>query len=112
MAMNTGALETLAYNAFEIRNLNRSFLNTNFSRRQHFSDYYVENASFLKMDNLQLTYDFGKITKHIDLHVTANVQNVFTVTNYSGIDPEVSYGIDSNVYPRPRTYSLTIGLNF
>ena len=112
MAMNTGALETLAYNAFEIRNMNRSFLTTNFTTRQHYSDYYVENASFLKMDNLQLSYDFGNIGKGVNLHLTGTIQNVFTITNYTGIDPEVSYGIDSSVYPRPRTYSLTLGLNF
>lgn len=112
MAMNTGAWETVAYNSFEIRNLNRSYLDTHFSKRQHFSDYYVENASFLKMDNLQLTYDFGNVWRSLNLHLTATVQNVFTITNYTGIDPEVSYGIDSNVYPRPRTYSLTVGLNF
>lgn len=112
MAMNTGAIETMSYNAFEIRNMNRSFLETNFMRRQHFSDHYVENASFLKMDNLQLSYDFGNVGYGINLHLSANVQNVFTVTNYSGIDPEVSYGIDSSVYPRPRTYSMTVGLNF
>ena len=72
----------------------------------------MENASFLKMDNLQLSYDFGKVWRSVNLHLSANIQNVFTITNYSGIDPEVSYGIDSNVYPRPRTYSLTVGLNF
>lgn len=112
MAMNTGAWETVAYNAFELRNLNKSYLETGFSKRQHFSDHYVENASFLKMDNLQLTYDFGNVWRTLNLHLTATVQNVFTITNYSGIDPEVSYGIDSSVYPRPRTYSLTVGLNF
>lgn len=112
MAMNTGAWETVAYNAFELRNLNRSYLDTRFSMRQHYSDHYVENASFLKMDNLQLTYDFGNVWRTLNLHLTATVQNVFTITDYTGIDPEVSYGIDSNVYPRPRTYSLTVGLNF
>lgn len=112
MAMNTGAWETVAYNSFELRNLNKSYLDTHFSKRQHFSDYYVENASFLKMDNLQLTYDFGNVWRTLNLHLTATVQNVFTITKYKGVDPEVSYGIDSNVYPRPRTYSLTVGLNF
>lgn len=112
MAMNTGAWETVSYNAYQLNNLNRSYLDTGFSMRQHYSDHYVENASFLKMDNLQLSYDFGDIGRGVNLHLSANVQNVFTITNYSGIDPEVSYGIDSNVYPRPRTYSLTVGLNF
>lgn len=112
MAMNTGAWETVSYNAYQLNNLNRSYLDTGFSVRQHYSDHYVENASFLKMDNLQLTYDFGNVGHDVNLHLSANVQNVFTITNYSGIDPEVSYGIDSSVYPRPRTYSMTVGLNF
>lgn len=112
MAMNTGAWETMSYNDYQLNNLNRSFLDTRFTRRQFQSDYYLENASFLKMDNLQLTYDFGKIYRSLNLHVSAMVQNVFTITNYSGVDPETSNGVDTAVYPRPRTYSVTVGLNF
>lgn len=112
MAMNTGAWETMSYNDYQLNNLNRSFLDTRFTRRQFQSDYYLENASFLKMDNLQLTYDFGKIYRSLNLHVSAMVQNVFTITNYSGVDPETANGVDTAVYPRPRTYSLTVGLNF
>ena len=52
MAMNTGAWETMSYNDYQLNNLNRSFLDTRFQRRQFLSDYYLENASFLKMDNL------------------------------------------------------------
>lgn len=63
MAMNTGAWETMSYNDYQLNNLNRSFLDTRFQRRQYLSDYYLENASFLKMDNLQLAYDFGKFTR-------------------------------------------------
>lgn len=111
-AMNMGAWETVSYNAYQLNNLNSSYLETGFAVRQHFSDHYVENASFLKMDNLQLSYDFGRVCDGLSLNLSANVQNVFTITNYSGIDPEVSGGIDSSVYPRPRTYSLTVGLNF
>lgn len=113
MAMNTGAWETVSYNAYQLNNLNRSFLATGFQTRQHLSDYYVENASFLKMDNLSLSYDFGKVGRWIsDLTVSALVQNVFTITNYDGVDPEVPNGMDSSFYPRPRTYSLSIGLQF
>ena len=64
------------------------------------------------MDNLQLSYDIGRLWRTLSIHLSANIQNVFTITNYSGIDPEVNGGIDSSVYPRPRTYSLTVGLNF
>lgn len=65
MAMNTGAWETMSYNDYQLNNLNRSFLDTRFTKRQFLSDYYLENASFLKMDNLQLSYDFGHIYKTI-----------------------------------------------
>lgn len=112
MSMNTGAWETMSYNDYQLNNLNRSFLDTRFQRRQYLSDYYLENASFLKMDNLQLAYDFGQVCKGLSLHVSAMVQNVFTVTKYKGVDPESSSGVDTAVYPRPRTYSATIGLNF
>ena len=64
------------------------------------------------MDNLQLSYNFGRIYKSLDLHISAMVQNVFTVTKYKGVDPESDWGIESSMYPRPRTYSLTVGLNF
>lgn len=112
MAMNTGAWETMSYNDYQLNNLNRSYLATRFNKRQYQSDYYLENASFLKMDNLQLSYDFGKIYKQLSLHASAMVQNVFTITNYKGVDPETASGVDTAVYPRPRTYSLTLGLNF
>lgn len=112
MAANMGAWECTTWCATQINNLSESFLDTNFRNRQYASDYYVENASFLKMDNLQLSYNFGKVTKWLDLHVSAMVQNVFTITKYKGMDPECAYGIETSAYPRPRTYSLTIGLNF
>jgi len=75
------------------------------------SDYYLYNASFLKMDNAHLGYNFGKLFKNTtDLRVSFNVQNVFTITKYPGVDPEVSTGIDNNFYPRPRTFVLGLNL--
>jgi iron complex outermembrane receptor protein len=112
MAMNTGAWETMSYNDYQLNRLNSSYLKTGFQVRQHESDLYVENASFLKMDNLQLSYDFGQVTKWLRVNASIMVQNVFTITNYTGVDPECQSGIDMTVYPRPRTYSLTIGLDF
>lgn len=102
----------MSWNVGQVNNLSKSFLDTQFQRRQYGSDLYVENASFLKMDNLQLTYNFGRVGKVADINVSAMVQNVFTVTKYSGVDPESDWGIENTMYPRPRTYSLTIGLNF
>ncbi len=112
MSANMGAWECTTWCAGQNNNLSKSFLETGFQNRQYLSDYYVENASFLKMDNVQLSYDFGQVTRWLNLHVSAMVQNVFTVTNYKGIDPESATGVDTSVYPRPRTYSVTLGLTF
>ena len=112
MGMSTGAFETVSYNNSQLNNLNTSFLKTGFKTRQYLSDYYVENASFLKLDNLSLSYNVGKINKLASLTVSAMVQNVFTITGYSGTDPEVPNGMDNSFYPRPRTYSVSLGLQF
>lgn len=66
------------------------------------------------MDNLGLSYDFGSIKKgkSANLRVSANCQNVFIVSDYKGIDPESTTGVDFNLYPRPRTYTLGLNLGF
>ncbi|MDR1526415.1 MAG: TonB-dependent receptor [Dysgonamonadaceae bacterium] len=95
-----------------LQNSVRDIQNTGFFTQQLMSDYYVQNASFLKMDYMQLMYDFGKIAKQLELRVNATVQNVFTLTKYQGIDPEIAGGIDRNFYPNPRTFSVGFNLNF
>ncbi len=102
-----------------IYNLNAEVLNTGFSsttRREqiNLSDYFVENASFVRMDNVNVGYDISNLFKAKKLNANLNfiVQNVFTTTNYSGLDPEVAGGIDGNIYPRPRTYNLNLNINF
>ncbi len=96
-----------------LSNAAANVLTTNFVLPQYLSDYYIENASFVRMDNIRLSYNFGKIISHtVNLNVSATVQNVFTITKYSGLDPEIPNGIDNNFYPRPRTYSLGINLGF
>ncbi|WP_291855145.1 TonB-dependent receptor [Marinilabilia sp.] len=112
MAMNTGALGTMSYNAYQLNNLNNSYLETGFRSRQYLSDYYVENASFLKMDNVTLGYNFGRVNNWLRVNAMAMVQNVFTITEYSGVDPEVPQGMDLSFYPRPRIFSLSVGLEF
>ncbi len=77
------------------------------------SDYYIQNASFLKMDNINVGYNFGKVfNQKASLRVSANVQNVFVITKYKGVDPEINGGIDNNFYPRPRTFVLGLNLDF
>ncbi|MDD3033339.1 MAG: hypothetical protein PHT25_01965 [Bacteroidales bacterium] len=103
--------QTLNPNNF-LMNTIKDINNTGFYNKQLFSDYYIENASFLKMDYLQFMYDFGKISGIADLKLNFSVQNVFTITKYKGIDPEIAGGIDNNFYPNPRTFSLGLSLNF
>lgn len=112
MAVNTGATETMKYSAPQLNNLSSSYLKTGFATRQFYSDYYVENASFLKMDNLTVSYDFGRLANKVGLQLSLMMQNVFTLTKYTGVDPEISNGFDSSFYPRPRIVSLSLGLNF
>lgn len=111
MAMNTGAWSSVSYNSYQLNNLHRSYLTNGFQSRQYLSDHFVENASFLKMDNLMLNYHF-KISKQCSMNLGMMVQNVFTLTKYSGVDPEVPNGMDVSFYPRPRTYSISLGLDF
>ena len=83
----------------------------NFTSAQYFSDYWVKNASFLKIDNITLGYLF-KLPKDMTLNLFATVQNVCTITGYDGIDPEIYSGIDNNLWPRPRTYVIGLKYNF
>lgn len=77
------------------------------------SDYYIQNASFLRMDNAYINYLVGKVLHNsASLTLNANVQNVFVITKYTGLDPEISSGVDNNFYPRPRIYSLGLNLRF
>ncbi|MDP2423819.1 MAG: TonB-dependent receptor [Bacteroidales bacterium] len=94
------------------RNMPTMLDDTKFVKRQFTSDYFVENASFLKLDNFSMGYNFDNIYRKLNARVSFTVQNVFTITNYSGLDPEVSDGIDRSFYPRPRTFLLGISLGY
>lgn len=111
-AMRLGASEVLSWNTAQINNLSTSYLETGFQKLQYLSDYYLEKADFLKMDMISLGYNFGNALPGCNLNVTAMVQNAFTITGYSGVDPEIYRGIESSFYPRARTYSINIGLQF
>ncbi len=111
-----------------VNNLSRNFLQTGFTGRdpeRYFSDYFVQNASFLRLENINAGYNVGQIFKDkASLRLTANILNAFVITRYKGIDPEVttttytdnnpqvSSGIDNNFYPRPRIYSLGLNIGF
>ncbi len=112
---NSGVLRAINNPLRYLQNASVNYLSTTFSNNQYLSDYYIENGSFFRLDNINIGYNFGKIFHNAtSLAVTANVQNVFIVTKYRGLDPEISndQGIDNNIYPRPRIYSLGLNLNF
>ncbi|MCW3162605.1 SusC/RagA family TonB-linked outer membrane protein [Chryseobacterium oryctis] len=110
VASQYGNLQGISNNSY-LQNIHSSYLDTGFERGQYFSDYYVENASFLRMDNINVGYNLPSfISKNSKMRIFGSVQNAFIVTKYSGLDPEVFNGIDNNLYQRPRVYSL--GFNF
>jgi iron complex outermembrane receptor protein len=82
---------------------------------QLLSDHYLERADFLRIDYFNVGYNFGKLkalNNKVGLNATLVVNNVFVFTNYSGLDPEIGGGIDNNIYPRPRMYSLNLTFDF
>ena len=113
---NTGVQRNIIDPLGYLANGSRNVLETNFTGsgdKYFLSDYYIENASFLRMDNINIGYNAGSLlSKNTNLRVGATVQNVFLVTNYRGVDPEVSGGIDNNFYPRPRNFVFSINVNF
>ena len=123
MASQTGTLNQFIHNV-TLNNGSTSYLASHFvgNAQELLSDYYISNASFLRMDNLTVGYNFGAIYHtHTNLRLNAGVQNVFVVTKYKGVDPEIGAGtdvglgnpgIDNNRYPRPRVYNLGINLDF
>lgn len=110
---NNNASEGAYYNKINLvvpNNMLTSVEETNFTRPQYFSDYYVENGSFLRLDNITLGYSFNDFYKNSDLRLYATGQNLFLLSGYSGLDPEAGIrGIDNNLFPRARTF--VFGLN-
>lgn len=109
---NMGVLRQITNPLGFLANGSKDYLNTGFVNNQYFSDYYVQNASFLRMDNINFGYDAGEIAKNVRLRITANIQNVFVISKYNGVDAEIAGGIDNTIYPRPRTYVLGLNLDF
>ncbi len=111
VASAQGAYQNLGGSSAMPSNLERSVLTTGFVVPQYYSDYYVEDASFLRMDNITLGYGFSYNGRPFRLFGT--VQNAFTVTGYSGVDPTSGLnGIDNNIYPRSRIFSTGLSVRF
>lgn len=86
---------------------------SDFTTAQYWSSFYLENASFFKLDYISVGYNFTSLLgNNLSGRIGFSVQNVFTITKYTGLDPEVDNGIDNNIYPRPRTYMMSISLNY
>lgn len=126
------SINNYVYNGVEAGNSNLSLTNTYLGKAWHnvinmareknwqsatvrgaLSDYYIQNASFLKCDNITLGYSFSNLFGlKANGRVYATVQNVFTITEYKGLDPEIDGGYDGNIYPRPFVGILGVSLNF
>ena len=101
------------YELGTLRNIHSSINDTEFNTQQLWSDYYIQDASFLRMDNISLGYTFDNLKDgDVGFRLYTTVQNVFVLTEYEGLDPEISGGIDNNFYPRPRTFLLGFNINF
>lgn len=99
-----------------LNNINPSFFDTGFvneGNNRYFSDYYIQDASFIKLDNVSVGYNFNEpFGKSTSAKLSFGVQNVLTITKYEGIDPEIFGGIDNTIYPRSRMYVIGCNVNF
>ncbi len=98
-----------------LRNLHSDYYNTGFvssTETNLLSDYYIQDASFFRLDNITLGYTLPEIFSESSLRIYGSVQNVLTITDYEGLDPEINQGIDNNFYPRPRSFAIGANLNF
>ena len=111
---NVGASGVWSTSGFYV-NKPTSALETNFVGKTnwYFSDYYVQNASFVRVDNITVGYTFKNLFHAISSgRLSATVQNPFVITKYKGLDPEVFTGVDNNIYPRPIMTVIGLSLNF
>ncbi len=108
-----GTYSGLYNSAGNLTNSTTSLLDSKFQNPRYHSDFYMENGSFLRLDNVTLGYNFNSLLSGtLGLRVYASVQNVFLITKYQGLDPEVSSGVDNNIYPRPRTFLFGVRLEY
>ena len=114
VASSTGYLRRATDNSI-LTNLHANYLNTGFvetTEQNLLSDYFIDEASFFKIDNITLGYRLDNAMKDVVFRLYGSVQNVATITDYEGLDPEITGGIDNNFYPRPRTFVLGVNIDF
>jgi iron complex outermembrane receptor protein len=94
-------------------NISHATLEKGFTQSQVFSDIYLEDGAFFKFDNITVGYTMEKLSKTIkSLRFAFSLQNIATITDYSGLDPEIFNGLDNNIYQRPKIYTLSLNANF
>ncbi len=111
-----GRYQEMTVNEY-LTNMPSEINKSKFETAQQYSDYFLEDASFCRIDNITLGYNFTKMLKpllgfNLNVRAYTTVQNALVVTDYSGLDPEVNGGIDNDVYPRPRTFLFGLNVNF
>ncbi|MBA4275767.1 TonB-dependent receptor [Flavobacterium sp.] len=113
---NAGNFQEILLRNTDLINGVTNVLYTNFASqdaKRYESDYYIQDASFIKLDNIGVGYTFNQKPNSTSLvKLTLSAQNVLVITDYTGIDPEISGGIDNNLYPRPIIYTLGLNVNF
>ncbi|MEZ7504185.1 SusC/RagA family TonB-linked outer membrane protein [Flavobacterium sp. Arc2] len=113
---NKGVYNSVLTRSTDLSNGVANLLETGFVNSDNFqlhSDYYVQDASFIRLDNVSVGYTFNQKENATSLvKLTLAAQNILVITNYDGLDPEISGGIDKNLYPRPITFTLGLNVNF
>ena len=113
---NNGSFQNILLRNTDLSNGVANVLETGFASqdsKRYESDYYIQDASFVRLDNVSVGYTFNQKENAFSLvKLTLAAQNVLLLTDYSGIDPEISGGIDNNLYPRPITFTLGLNVNF
>lgn len=120
VSSDKGYLEAGLRRQSDLSNITTDYYNTGFTTEsnsngtvRNYSNYYIKDASFIKLDNIVVGYTFDKsLLKAASLRFTAGIQNVFVLTKYDGLDPEKFNGIDNNVYPRARTFLFGVNASF
>jgi len=116
IASNLGWSNQVLIRNTDLGNATTELLDTNFSysgSERYLSDYYIQDASFIRMDNLTIAYNFKEfLGTKANARLSLAGQNLILITDYKGIDPEINGGIDNTIYPRPRMYTLGLNVNF
>ena len=113
--MMAASVENQIWNLGRLSNVHSSYLDTGFlyfSDKNGVSDHHIQNASFFKLDNVTLGWTVDNVIDNNPMRLYISADNLLTITEYDGIDPEITGGIDSNFYPRSRAVALGLDINF